>query len=340
MNSQIGSKRRSERDACLEVCSPSHSLQAPKPCVQSDYITQDGLLFEEYHMGVAVVDRARWKLVVDGLVDKPLVFSLQELECLPESSITAFHECYGSPLHPSQTNLWKIGNVVWSGVRLSTMLGMAGPSTSANFVWSEGLDYGVFAGNSVECYQKDLPIEKAMSDEVIIAYKMNNEPLRPERGGPVRLVVPGWFATNSTKWLSRLSVKSIRAPGIFASHFYNREDSASATGISPVWAVEPNSMIVHPAPGACLYGPAINIHGWAWGAVEIATVEIRLDDTSDWIFAEIYPRQGFSWQKYTVSVDVCSGKHFVSVRATSTAGEEQPLERGRNHVHTVRFEVS
>src|SRR6478609_2323735 len=92
-------------------------------------------------MGAAVVDDAKWLLVVDGLVRKPLALSLAQLEALPQTSVTSFHECYGSPLKPPTNNPWRIGNVVWTGVRLSTILAVAEPLPAARFVWSEGLDH-------------------------------------------------------------------------------------------------------------------------------------------------------------------------------------------------------
>jgi DMSO/TMAO reductase YedYZ molybdopterin-dependent catalytic subunit len=319
---------------------PTRTIRAQKPCEQSSFITPDKELFEEHHVGVPLVDQAVWELVIDGLVDKIIVLSFTDLCRLPQTTVTSFHECYGSPLRPSLVNGWKVGNVVWTGVRLSTILNLAKPSVSATYVWSEGLDHGTFAGKTAECYQKDLPITKAMSDEVIVAYKMNGEHLRAERGGPVRLVVPGWFGTNSTKWLCRLSVKSSRAPGIFASHFYNRADSTSPTGSSSVWAVEPNSMIVHPSPGACLKGPKISIYGWAWAASEISNVRVSLDNGASWVLADLDSRSDTSWQRYAISVNVSRGKHCVVAQATTVTGEEQSLQTGRNHVHTVQFEVN
>ncbi|KAF2012568.1 molybdopterin binding oxidoreductase [Aaosphaeria arxii CBS 175.79] len=319
---------------------PTQPIRAPKPHQQLSYLTHDLTLFEENHTTWPDTDPSDWELTVDGLVRNRFTLSFAELVNLPTSSVTTFHECYGSPLHPPTRNLWKVGNVVWTGVRLSRILALADVAPEARFLWSEGRDHGVFAGHRVDSYQKDLPLGKALQDEVIVAYRMNDAPIRSRRGGPVRLVVPGWFGTNSTKWLCRLTLQSSRAPGIFASYFYNREDEKSVTGMSPVWAVEPNSMIVRPAPGECLDSTDVTVSGWAWGEVEIDVVEVCLDEGDVWVPAKTESRKDFGWQRFSVLVHTSYGKHSISARATSKAGERQPGDRTRNQVHTVQFEVT
>ncbi|KAF2623158.1 molybdopterin binding oxidoreductase [Macroventuria anomochaeta] len=257
---------------CVEVRRPIRSIKAPEPHKQAQYITQDDMQFEEYHTGIAVVDPTRWKLVIDGLVEKPLVLS-------PESFIAAVHECYVSALHPSKTNLWKVGNVTWTGVRLPILLKSARPLPTASSIWSEGSDHGTIAGKKIHP--------------------------RPERGGPVRLVVPGWFGTYLPKRLRRIL-------------------NIVATIMSPIWAIKPNSMIVHPAPGACLEGLVVSIRGWAWGTAEIVTVEIQLDETPDWAVAKVHPQEGFSWQGFTASVKCaldtsCFSPSDINSRRTTTS---------------------
>ncbi len=118
---------------------------------------------------------------------------------------------------------------------------------------------------SRQIYEKDLTIEKALSPEVLIAYEMNGEPLSKNRGGPVRLIVPGWFGTNSTKWICRLLLQNHRATGPFTSKFYNEIDPTDSGGhrMRPVWMVEPNSIIGRPKAGEVLQVPAIELWGRA-----------------------------------------------------------------------------
>lgn len=210
----------------------------------------------------------------------------------------------------------------------------------ANYVWSEGLDYGEFAGVKADRYQKDLPVGKALFPEVLLAYEMNGEPLSRNRGGPVRLIVPGWFGTNMTKWLCKLSLHSHRAQGPFTTTFYNEIDPTDPNGgMRPVWTVEPNSMIVNPAQLAKLQSPEIEIRGWAWSYDGINAVEVSLDGGHIWTTADVEQRVDFSWQLFTVKIPLQPGYYTAIARAISSSGAQQPMSGRRNHVHFVQFEV-
>ncbi|EKG20457.1 hypothetical protein MPH_02180 [Macrophomina phaseolina MS6] len=327
-----------ERKPCISMKHGFHFRPPPPPHLLRPYITHDDQLFETVHVGLPNIDTTRYIVLVDGLVQTPFTLSLPELYELPSVTVTSFHECFGSPLRLPVKNPWRVGNVEWTGVRLSTILAMARPLESASFVWTEGLDHGTFAGTYTDRYQKDLPMAKAMSPEVILAYKINGEPLRNERGGPVRLVVPGWFGTNATKWLCRITLQDRRAPSLFTTKFYNVRDPA--TGASkPVWSVEPNSLINSPGADAVLDGPAVSVEGWAWSHDGIAKVEVTSDGGSSWVEAQLEERKHFSWQRYRVTLELGPGRHRLAARAMSVSGEQQPMSGNRNHVHTITVEV-
>lgn len=312
----------------------------PKPHLLNTYITPDDQLFQTIHMGAAVVDKNNWLLVVDGLVRKRFALTFNMLRTLPSRTVTSFHECYGSPVKPATTALWRVGNVQWTGVPLNVLLEIAAPLPDASFVWSDGLDRGEFFGVKADRYQKDLPISKAMQDEVLVAYEINGEPLSKERGGPVRLVVPGWFGTNSTKWLSKISLQSRRATGPYTTKFYNEPDPESPEGaLRPVWAVEPNSMIVKPQPCEKIEGPYIQFQGWAWHCDPIRNVQISVDAAQSWQPAPVEDRIDFSWQRFSCVLRLNPGFHEVVTMASSRDGISQPLEGRRNHCHRVSFEV-
>ncbi|KAL1640278.1 hypothetical protein SLS58_007094 [Diplodia intermedia] len=377
-----------ERKACIAVDPPGfHIRHPPPPHALKDFITPDSHLFETIHMGPAVVEEEKWLLVIDGLVQHPFAITLPQLKSLPRTTVTAFHECYGSPLTPPDKALWRIGNVTWTGVKLSSLLDVAAPLAAASFIWSEGLDRGAFAGVDADRYQKDLPMERARGGggvgggggEVLIAYEMNGRPLRRERGGPVRLVVPGWFGTNMTKWLCRLSAREGRAPSPFTTRWYNERvvaSSSSAGGddggssrdgggavaegevvVRPVWAVEPNSMIVDPPPDtrvllltgrgddvAAGQGGSVEVEvsGWAWSHDGIASVRVSANDGADggWVDADVADRVDYSWQAFRVKLALSVGMYGVVARATSRAGVEQPMRGRRNHVHRIGLEVA
>lgn len=331
-----------ERAAFIKLDPPGFWIRhPPKPHELSSFYTKDEDLFQTIHMGPALIDPERWKLVVTGLVKRSFAIDLPGLRKLPSRAITAFHECYGSPLKPATEALWRVGNVRWTGVALKDLLSFANPLTEASYVWSEGLDRGKFAGVSADRYQKDLPIDKAWQDEVLVAYEINGKPLSKERGGPVRLVVPGWFGTNSTKWLSKISLQASRAPGPYTTRFYNEPDPAAGPGATrPVWQVEPNSMIVRPKPDDVLHGPEVNISGWTWHYEEIKVLKVSVDGGESWLPATVEPRIDFSWQAFKCTMHLTPGDYTIIARATAMDGARQPLQGRRNHCHAVSITVS
>ncbi|KAH7383204.1 Oxidoreductase, molybdopterin-binding domain-containing protein [Pyrenochaeta sp. MPI-SDFR-AT-0127] len=334
-----------ERDAFICLDPEGAQIRHPPPPHELDsYITPDDHVFHTMHMGVAVVDYSKYQLIIDGLVERPLTLSLEQLKQLPQTSVTAFHECYGSPLKPPVEALWRIGNVRWTGVQLSYLLSLVGvlPKNERRFIWSEGLDRGSFAGVTADRYQKDFPIAKAIQPEVLVAYEMNGEPLTKERGGPARLVVPGYFGTNSTKWLSRLSVQDERASGPYTTRFYNEIDprDPQQKTLRPIWNVEVNSMITCPRPDESVLGPDIQVHGWAWSDHGIEKVEVSCDEGRTWIDTSLQSRFEYGWQRFDITLQRPVGNCTLSARATSLNGDQQPLSGRRNHVHQISIAVA
>ncbi|KAK4496879.1 hypothetical protein PRZ48_011328 [Zasmidium cellare] len=329
-----------ERSSLIKVDPGFHFRPPPDPHELSTFITPDSDLFQTIHMGAAIIDHNLWRLDIHGLVERPYSLSLEELKALPPTRITSFHECYGSPLKPPTEFVRRIGNVTWTGVKLSTLLRKAIPLQGADFVWSDGLDSGSLSTISADRYQKDLPLSKAMCDEVLVAYEINGLPLDVKRGGPVRLVVPGWFGTNSTKWLCSLAVRKGRSTGPFTTTFYNELVPGDESGkMRPVWEVEPSSIIVNPEPGAHVKGPEVTVWGWAWSGDGIESVDAEVDGDGLWNGALLFPRKEFEWQKFEKQAFLLPGEHTIAVRATSCQGLQQPLSGRRNQVHRVTFEV-
>jgi len=329
-----------ERSVVIGRSPGFHLKPPPAPAALRDFITSDAQLFETIHMGSVEVDANRWRLQVDGLVRKPFSIGLDDLRQLPSVSVTAFHECFGSPLVPADGNLWRVGNVRWTGVSLAVLLEHAQLEPGATHVWSDGLDSGEFGGRRMNRYRKDLPISKALSHEVLVAYEMNGAPLTRERGGPVRLVVPGWFGTNMTKWLCRLSVQGRRADSPFTTLWYNRDrEHEGKVDREPVWAVEANSMITHPAPDETVSTDAVEVKGWAWSNNGIGGVALSTDGGATWHEAEVRPRRDFEWQQFAAMLALprTAGPVTIVARARDADGSIQPLSGTRNTAHSVQI---
>jgi DMSO/TMAO reductase YedYZ molybdopterin-dependent catalytic subunit len=327
-----------ERNAFVGYISEGFHLKpSPPPHELTEFLTSDASLFETIHMGAPKVDESAWMLVIDGLVRNPLRLSLVDLKALPYKEVTSFHECYGSPLKPATSPVHRVGNVAWAGVSLDVLLNLAGLEKDAQFIWSEGLDRGSYGGQAIDRYQKDLPLEKALSAEVLVAYAMNGMPLSINRGGPVRLVAPGYFGTNSTKWLCKISAQRDRPTSPFTTVWYNETVQESGSTVTrPVWEVTPHSIITSPEDKSTVQSGAVKLNGWAWAGQPVSKVEVSVDDGASWIEADVEPRHQFEWQLFQVLVNLPNGIHRIACRATDINGLTQPLRGSRNEVNRIQ----
>jgi DMSO/TMAO reductase YedYZ molybdopterin-dependent catalytic subunit len=202
------------------------------------------------HLGVPRLDREQWSLTIDGLVERPLTLRFNDLERYPKAVVTSFHQCAGNPLQPFEPTR-RVCNITWGGARLADLLADCRVNPRAKYVWSYGADFGEFEGVAIDAYVKDLPMARLEAD-VLVAYEMNGDALPAEHGFPARLVVPGFYGTNSVKWLTRMTLAESRASGPFTTRWYNDpvlDDAGRETGdTKPVWSIAPESLIVSPAP--------------------------------------------------------------------------------------------
>jgi sulfane dehydrogenase subunit SoxC len=250
-------------------------------------ITPSSLHFERHHAGVPNIDPDRHELLIHGLVERPLVFTLADLTRLPSVSRIDFIECSGNsqadyrgqPAPTPQKSAGLVSCSEWTGVLLSTLLREVGVKPEARWVLAEGADASRLA--------RSIPIEKAMND-VIVAYGQNGEALRPQQGYPVRLVVPGWEGNINIKWLHRLH--AIDQPAM------TRDEAAFYTDLladGKSWrfsfVMEAKSIITRPAGGQHLAGPGFyEITGLAWsGRAPVRAVEVSTDGGMSWQKAEV-----------------------------------------------------
>ena len=248
-------------------------------------ITPNGLHYERHHAGVPQIDPAEHRLMIHGLTDKPMIFTMDELRQFPSVSRIYFLECSGNPsfLPPYGKTAAEVAGLVscaqWTGVPLRTILQHAGVKPGAKWIVAEGADGAAMT--------RSIPIEKCM-DDVLLAYSQNGERLRPEQGYPLRLFVPGFEGNMSIKWLRRLHVTS--QPG------YTREETAKYTDLMAdgrarkfSFVMECKSLITSPSGTHKLLRKGTHaLRGIAWsGHGKIKHVDISTDGGRNWRKAQL-----------------------------------------------------
>jgi sulfane dehydrogenase subunit SoxC len=273
----------------LRELSASNGVGSSRTPLQDLYgvITPSSLHFERHHSGVPSLDPAGHTLLVHGLVERPLVFTMDDIRRFPSKSRICFLECSGNsvgdqagkPPATVQQSHGLVSGSQWTGVPLSVILGESRLKPDAKWVIAEGAD---------NCrLSRSIPIEKAV-DDVLVAYGQNGEALRPEQGYPLRLILPGWEGNTSIKWLHRLNVTDQPA--------MSSKETAYYTDLMPdgnaeifTFVMEARSVITRPSGGQKLSGAGYHqITGLAWsGRGKIQRVEVSTDGGKTWKDAEL-----------------------------------------------------
>ncbi len=246
-------------------------------------ITPNGLHFETHHSGVPEIDPGRHRLLIHGLVNRPLIFTVDDLLRYPTVSKTCFVECSGNSFfntlpEPRQASCGTIHGLVscseWAGIPLALLLDEAGVDPDAAWLVASGADA---AG-----YSRSIPLSKA-SDDTLLALYQNGERIRPEQGYPMRLLLPGWEASAAVKWVH--AIKLTANPG-YTRDETSRYSDLMADGSAHLFTFEmgTKSVITRPSPGLVLGGPGFyDISGLAWsGRGRIAKVEVSADGGQSW----------------------------------------------------------
>src|SRR5262245_11499742 len=308
-----------------------------------DRLTRTEDLFILCHLGVPRIERDQWSLTIDGVVERPLTLRLEDLLRYPKTELTTVHQCCGSPLAPLEPKR-RVCNIRWGGVRLVHVVADSRPSSAAQYIWSYGADFGEFSGDVVDAYVKDLPIARAEAD-VLIAYELNRATLPAEHGFPARLVVPGFYGTNSVKWLTRITFSESRAQGPFTTRWYNDpvlNGSGGETGkTTPVWSVAPESLIVSPGPNETIkLSVEREIWGWAWADEGVRKVHVRVEDAATWLPTELEPPRGREWRRFSIAwTPKQRGAVVLASRAEAVGGLLQPISGRRNSIYEVTVNV-
>ncbi len=288
-------------------------------------ITPSALHFEVHRGGVPDIDPSKHRLLIHGMVDRPVVLAIADLKRLPSTSRILFVECQGNTQREWSAPFEKTVDGThgltscseWTGVPLSLLLREAGVRKGAAWIVAEG---GDASGN-----ERSLPIAKAM-DDVLVAYGQNGEALRPENGYPLRLVVPGWTGNISVKWLRRLKV--VDRP------YLTRMDVVGQPVLMPDgkarqlnFVMEAKSVITSPSGGQRLPGPGYReIRGLAWsGRGLVRRVEVSTDGGKTWRNARLQaPVLPFAHTRFRLDWRWDGHDAILQSRCTDETGYVQP----------------
>lgn len=289
-------------------------------------LTPPAAFFKRNHFAVPDLDPQGWELVVDGGAQQPLRLRLDDLADFPVRTVEATLECAGngrSLLDPTPGGtpwtLRAVSTARWTGVPVVDVLDRAGVPPGTVEVVFEGADGD---GAATGPYARSLPLEVAAAPQVLLARQMNGRPLPTEHGGPLRLLVPGWYGMASVKWLRRIMFLDRPFDGFFQTQDYVVRPRAAAP--RPVTRTRPRALVVQPRDGATVGSP-VTLSGWAWsGTGPVVRVEVAAGDGPA-RQAELEPDRGaFTWRRWQARLALPPGRHRVGVRATDVHGNTQP----------------
>lgn len=306
-------------------------------------ITPTGMHYLLIHYDIPEVDVTRWRLQIGGLVSRPLKLSLEEIRSRPARTLAVTMECAGNgralftPRRISQPWLHEaIGTAEWTGTPLRDLMEESALRHDTNEIVFTGLDRGV-EGGELQYYQRSLSVRDAMREEVLLAYQMNGQPLQPQHGYPLRLLVPGWYGMASVKWLDRIEAVTEPFQGYQMSRVYRYSRAEDEAG-EPVTLIRVRALMIPPGIPDFLTrtrlvqaGP-VTLTGKAWaGRLSVSRVEVSLNSCSTWSEAQLGEAVlPYGWRNWTYVWTAEPGAYTLSVRATDSEGNVQPLDQEWN----------
>jgi sulfane dehydrogenase subunit SoxC len=313
------------RDVPWLTATPESSVSFSPLQSLNGIITPNGLFFERYHAGRADIDPHQHRLLIHGLVERPLVLSMDDIMRFPSVSRIHFIECPANggmewreaQLNSLQFTHGMVSCAEWSGVKLSTLLDEVGLKKEAKWIMAEGADAARM--------NRSLPLDKCL-DDCLVVYGQNGEALRPEQGYPLRLLVPGWEGNVSVKWLRRLKVGD--------QPWYSREETSKYTDLMPdgksrgfTWVNEAKSVITFPCPERPASAPGLyEIRGLAWtGQGKIKAVDVSFDGGVNWRSAQLHePILSKALTRFSIPWQWDGRPALLESRAVDETGYVQP----------------
>ncbi len=307
---------------------------------QTGIITPSGVFFERYHNGMVQANKRDTRLMIHGLVDRPLIFTFEDILRMPSETHVHFLECAanggmewrGAQLNSLQYTHGMVACAEWVGVKLSTLLEQTGLKKEGKWLLAEGSD-----GSHLT---RSIPIEKAL-DDCMVVYGQNGESLRHEQGYPIRLIVPGWQGNMNVKWLRRLKIGD--------KPWFTHEETSKYTELRAdgkaygfTWPIYAKSVITFPCPEMHVKGPGVyEVRGFAWsGLGKIKQVDVSFDGGVNYTRARLDgPVQPKCFTRFTCEWRWDGKPALLQSRAIDETGFVQPTiaelraMRGSNGVY-------
>ena len=347
-----------------------HPLNAEPPgdLLHQSFLTPRQHFFIRTHGSIPAVDPASYRLLLNGLVQRTRSLSLDELRSMaPARTVTATLECAGNrrnelmAVKPIRGEVpWRagvIGTAQWRGVPLREVLQDVGVEAGACYVAFTGLDEAQFEGERVH-FGSAIALEKAFSPDVLLAYEMNDEPLAPEHGFPLRAIVPGYIGARCVKWLREITLQERSSTNPYQARDYKLfppQITAQTADWSRGKTLEDlvlNAAITTPQEGETVAAGPTRIQGYAIAGkgAPVERVELSVDGGKSWMTATIFERADpYAWCFWEVPVALSPGDYQLRVRAWDTSKQTQPEDvkqlwnfKGymNNAWHRVKIHVS
>jgi DMSO/TMAO reductase YedYZ molybdopterin-dependent catalytic subunit len=318
-------------------------LEAPVAMLDKSWLTPIDSHYVRCHLPTPKIDDATakaWTLTVDGEINQPLKLTLDDLKKYPEISQVVTLECSGNgrvfanPTVPGvQWEKGAVSTAKWTGVSLRDVLLKAGVKPTGKHIIQNGADEPI---GSVPDFVRSIPIEKAMHPDTLLAYKMNDVEIPLIHGRPLRLIVPGWEAAASCKWLSTMKISTAEAEGFFMQTAYRVPNHNVAPGSAvdpkdmvPYTALDVKSIFTAPADDSSFrLGTSIDLRGFAWaGEADVTHVDISTDFGRTWVPAELgVEKAKYAWRRFRYTFKPPKVGSYVPLsRATDSQGRTQPV---------------
>lgn len=325
----------------LQLAARNHGM--PLEALRCD-VTPIGLHYLLVHYDIPATDTGSWELTIGGRVDRPARVTFEELAALPKRTLPVTIECAGNgrawltPRPVSQPWLTEaVGTAEWTGTPLAPLLARCGARRDAADVVFTGADHGIERGVEQD-YARALSLADASHPDVLLAYEMNGQPLPPQHGAPVRLVVPGWYGMAHVKWLRSIEVLDHEFTGFQNDHAYRFKSDADERG-EPVTRMRPRALLIPPGFPDFMSRTRVvdmGVHelvGRAWsGSGPVTRVQVSADCGLTWADAVLDPLASpWEWQRWRFSWRAeIAGAAELWCRATDVTGAIQPLEQPWN----------